>query len=224
MLDRSHKPHLGAMGYPHWLLDCLTDVSDANAPTLSKADAWAALQSNAQACMQCVLHETRSNVVFSDGNIDARLCLVGEAPGAQEDIQGKPFVGRAGQLLNQMLAAMGLTREEVMIINILKCRPPNNRDPKPDEIETCTPFLTQQLALIQPSVIFTLGRFAAQYITGSNEPMAKLRGRAHRYAGLDIPVVAGYHPAYLLRAPQEKAKAWEDCLTVMQLLSQQATA
>src|SRR5215813_6593648 len=165
-------------------------------------------------CTRCKLHPTRKNIVFGVGNPDAELVFIGEAPGANEDIQGEPFVGDAGQLLTRMIEAMGYRRDEVYIANILKCRPPGNRNPEPDEIESCEPFLKKQLAALRPRVIVALGKFAAQWLTGKPDAaISALRGKWHRYEG--IPVMPTYHPAYLLRTPGQKRAVWEDLQLVM---------
>ncbi len=162
-------------------------------------------------CVKCPLHSSRTQTVFGVGSASAEWMFVGEAPGVQEDLQGEPFVGRAGQLLNAMLAAIGLEREQVYIANVLKCRPPNNRDPQPHEVDCCEPYLLRQIELINPSIILALGRHAAHSLLKSDLPLAKLRGRRLTYHG--IPLVVTYHPAYLLRNPVDKRKAWDDlCL------------
>jgi DNA polymerase len=171
---------------------------------------WQHLTQQAINCTICDLHKTRKHVVFGVGNPKAELLIIGEAPGAQEDAKGEPFVGKAGQLLNNMLKAISLSREKVYIANILKCRPPNNRDPKPEEITSCTPFLTKQINFIQPKVILALGRFAAHFLLKCDIPMGKLRNKTHQYGEQDIPLIVTYHPAYLLRAPKDKYKAWQD--------------
>ncbi|MFT5089203.1 MAG: uracil-DNA glycosylase family 4 [Candidatus Latescibacterota bacterium] len=166
-------------------------------------------------CKNCRLGATRSKFVFGAGRVDADIMFVGEAPGADEDRSGEPFVGAAGQLLNKIIEAMGLAREDVFICNILKCRPPNNRDPQPDEIEECEPYLKRQIELIQPRVICTLGRFAAQTLLRSDQSMGRLRQEEHRYEG--IPLIATYHPAALLRNAQWKRPTWEDMKKVRRL-------
>jgi DNA polymerase len=173
-------------------------------------------------CTKCGLCETRTNTVFGQGDPAARLVFVGEAPGRDEDAQGLAFVGRAGQLLTKMIVAMGLTREEVFICNILKCRPPDNRDPAPDEISSCWPYLDEQLRIIQPEVIVALGKPAAQTLLRTTEGIGQLRGNWHDYytsgsplVGDPTPLMPTYHPAYLLRSPHEKGKAWSDLKMVM---------
>ncbi len=171
---------------------------------------WEALEARVKACTACDLHRTRTQVVFGVGNRNADWMIVGEAPGAEEDRRGEPFVGRAGQLLDAMLLAIGLRREEVYIANVLKCRPPNNRDPRPEEVEQCEPYLRRQVALVQPRLILAVGRIAAQNLLKTNAPLSRLRGRVHHYGESETPLVVTYHPAYLLRSPLEKRKAWED--------------
>ncbi len=167
-------------------------------------------------CRRCPLHRTRQRLVFGEGNPQAELVFVGEAPGADEDAQGRPFVGAAGQLLTKIIEAMKLRREEVYICNILKCRPPGNRNPQPDEIAACEPFLIRQLRAIRPRIICALGTFAAHTLLKSEAPIGALRGRFHSYQG--IPVMPTYHPAYLLRNPGGKKQVWEDVQMVMQAL------
>ncbi len=181
--------------------------TDAREAAISLMD-WQALEQAVKACTACGLRAGCTRTVFGVGNRQAEWLVIGEAPGADEDKQGEPFVGRAGQLLNSMLLAIGLKREQVYIANILKCRPPGNRDPKPEEAELCRPFLERQIALIQPKLILALGRIAAQNLLKTNIPIGKLRGQVHQVNG--IPVVVTYHPAYLLRSPSEKRKAWVD--------------
>lgn len=171
---------------------------------------WEALRARVAACTACELHRSRSQTVFGVGNRSADWLVIGEAPGADEDRQGEPFVGRAGQLLNSMLRAIGLPREQVYIANILKCRPPGNRDPKPEEAACCTPYLHRQIALLSPKLILVVGRIAAQKLLDTDVPLARLRGLVHRYGPLSTPLVVTYHPAYLLRSPGEKRKAWVD--------------
>ena len=171
---------------------------------------WPELEQAVRACTRCALHKTRTQAVFGVGNRQAQWLVIGEAPGADEDRQGEPFVGRAGQLLNSMLKAIGLDREQVYIANILKSRPPDNRDPLPEEVAACEPYLKRQIELIKPKVILAVGRIAAQNLLKTDTKIGALRGQRHVYPGSDIPVVVTYHPAYLLRSPQEKRKAWED--------------
>ncbi len=167
-------------------------------------------------CKQCSLHESRTQTVFGAGSSNADWLVIGEAPGADEDRQGEPFVGRAGKLLNSMLLAMGLRREQVFIANILKCRPPNNRDPKPEEVVACAAFLQQQIELIQPKIILAVGRIAAQNLLKVDTPIGKMRGNRYQHPDNNLPVIVTYHPAYLLRSPREKRKVWEDLKFAMQ--------
>ena len=167
-------------------------------------------------CTRCPLHKGRNKLVFGDDSPAARLMFVGEGPGADEDAQGIPFVGRAGQLLNNMIAAMGLKREEVYIANIVKCRPPGNRTPEPAEGNTCSPFLFRQIDVIRPQVLVALGATAATYLLGARQPLAGLRGRVHAFRGMQLIVT--YHPAYLLRDPRQKKEAWADLQIAMREL------
>ncbi len=171
---------------------------------------WDALEKAVSACTACDLHRGRTQTVFGTGDRNARWMVVGEAPGAEEDRQGEPFVGRAGQLLNAMLEAAGAPRERVYIANTLKCRPPDNRDPKADELAACRAFLDRQIALVEPELILVVGRIAAQALLASDQPIGKLRGTVHRYGERGTPLVATYHPAYLLRSPSQKRRAWDD--------------
>ena len=194
--------------------------SPAAAPAGAASDDWEALAAKVRSCTLCGLHRGRTQAVFGVGKHDASLFVVGEAPGADEDRQGEPFVGRAGQLLNGMLRSIGLPRSEVYIANILKCRPPNNRDPDPSESASCTPYLARQIELVQPRVLLAVGRISAQWLLQTDTPIGRLRGRVLTYGARNTPLVVTYHPAYLLRSPLEKAKAWTDLCLVKELLSQ----
>ncbi|HEY9181570.1 MAG TPA: uracil-DNA glycosylase [Gammaproteobacteria bacterium] len=187
---------------------------------VASEEVWSELAERVRGCMRCALHKTRTQTVFGVGRRDARLLVIGEAPGADEDRQGEPFVGRAGQLLNAMLRSIGLPRGEVYIANILKCRPPNNRDPLPEEASCCTPYLSQQIALVQPRVLLAVGRISAQWLLQTDTPIGRLRGRALTFGERNIPLVVTYHPAYLLRSPLAKATAWTDLCLVKDLLDQ----
>jgi DNA polymerase len=167
-------------------------------------------------CTRCALHKGRNKLVFADGSPDARLMFVGEGPGADEDAQGLPFVGRAGQLLNNMITAMGLKREEVYIANVVKCRPPGNRTPEPEEANTCLPFLFRQIDVVKPEVIVALGATAATYLLGQRQPLAGLRGRVHSFRKSKLIIT--YHPAFLLRDPRQKKEAWADLQIAMREL------
>ncbi len=185
-------------------------VAPMNLPTLES------VREELGECTRCKLHKGRHNIVFGVGNPSARLMFVGEAPGEDEDRQGFPFVGKAGQLLTKMIEAMGLARDDVYICNTVKCRPPNNRNPEPDELAACEPFLKGQLASVKPEVIVTLGKFAAQALLREATPITRLRGQWREYEG--IPLMPTFHPAYLLRSPGEKGKVWDDLKQVMKKL------
>ena len=182
------------------------------------AKALAEIREDLGDCQRCPLHATRNKLVFGAGDPDADLMFVGEAPGGDEDRQGEPFVGRAGQLLTKIIAAIGKTRDQVYIANILKCRPPGNRNPESSEIAVCSPFLDRQIEAIQPKVICALGTFAAQTMLNSKTPIGKLRGRAHPYNDFSL-LVPTFHPAYLLRSPGKKRETWEDMQMIMKLLA-----
>lgn len=171
---------------------------------------WATLRNKVASCTACDLHASRTQTVFGVGDETARLLIVGEAPGADEDRQGEPFVGRAGQLLNAMLQAVGLARETVYIANVLKCRPPGNRNPNAEEVAACQPFLLQQLSLIKPKLMLAVGGIAAHNLLDTDEAVGRLRKRVHYYGEAGTPLLVTYHPAYLLRRPEEKAKVWQD--------------
>jgi DNA polymerase len=233
-LDERRARLWSAMGLgPEWIQRAATAAAPATAPSSAGAGTasrsrgeriagmdWDELESAVSSCTACPLAASRQRTVFGVGNRAARWMLVGEAPGAEEDARGEPFVGQAGRLLDNMLAAVGLTREgsspaSVYIANVLKCRPPGNRNPAPDEVACCEPFLQRQIALVQPRLILVMGRFAAQSLLGTDASIASLRGRVHtiEVAGRRVAVVVTYHPAYLLRNLADKAKSWADlCL------------
>jgi DNA polymerase len=190
-------------------------VSDA-VPAADRAAALRILREELGDCTRCALHAGRNKIVFGDGSPNARILFVGEGPGADEDAQGLPFVGKAGQLLNNMIAAMGLKREEVYIANVVKCRPPGNRTPEPEEANTCSPFLFRQIDIVRPEVIVALGATAATYLLGQRQPLAGLRGRVHTWRGSKLIVT--YHPAFLLRDPRQKKEAWADLQIAMREL------
>ncbi len=196
--------------------DAPPDIFEKPEEGLSKLD-WGQLQQRVAQCQLCELHKTRSQTVFGTGSQTADLMIIGEAPGAEEDKQGEPFVGRAGSLLNAMLLAMGFKRQQVYIANILKCRPPGNRDPHKDEEMHCHGYLQRQVELLQPKVILAVGRIAAQQLLASQDPLGRLRGQLYRYG--NTPLVVTYHPAYLLRSPDQKGKAWQDLQKALKLLS-----
>jgi uracil-DNA glycosylase len=242
-MPRDKKSYLDALEIPIWRAKKQTLVStlpielqketkpqldtihDNNAQNFSIKNAnlnWIELQNKVKACQLCELCKTRTQTVFGVGNEQADLLLVGEAPGANEDLQGEPFVGRGGMLLTSMIKSIGLERNKVYIANILKCRPPNNRDPSPSEVQVCTPFLREQIALIKPKLIVAVGRIAAQFLLNTEDSMASLRGRIHSYQvnGNEVPLMVIYHPAYLLRSPREKRKAYLDMLAIEKMIAQ----
>ena len=182
----------------------------------AKPAALKAIREDIGDCTRCRLHKGRKNIVFGVGNVNADIMFIGEGPGADEDEQGEPFVGRAGQLLNNMIAAMGLKRQDVYIANVVKCRPPGNRTPEKDECDMCGPFLLRQIEVIRPKVIVALGAVAAKYLLAINDSMANLRGRWYDLKGSKLAVT--YHPAYLLRDPRQKKEAWKDLQMVMKYL------
>lgn len=222
---RGRSAHLAAMGIDVWRKRSAAApagvVREPVAPPPTGATTvrdgvalmgWDELRAVVATCRACPLHAGRTQTVFGVGDPRADWLFIGEAPGADEDRLGEPFVGRAGQLLNSMLFALGTTRERVYIANVLKCRPPRNRDPEPSEAHCCRPFLDRQIELIAPKIIVGLGRTAAQQLLQTDTPIGRLRGRVHHYPLTDrrVPVVVTYHPAYLLRSPQEKPKVWSD--------------
>jgi uracil-DNA glycosylase family 4 len=185
----------------------------AAAPTSKQREAaydWPQLKERVAACTRCGLAATRTQTVFGVGNLHAEWLVVGEAPGAEEDRVGEPFVGRAGQLLNSMLRSIGLARDDVYIANVLKCRPPHNRDPLASETNECLPFLDQQIALLKPKIMLSVGRIAAHNLLRTDVSLGRLRQKVHTFGAARVPLVVTYHPAYLLRTPAEKRKAWED--------------
>ena len=194
----------------------------AAVPAEERAAALETIREDLGDCTRCALHKGRNTIVFGVGNPAARLMFVGEGPGADEDAQGLPFVGRAGQLLNNMIAAMGLKREDCYIANVVKCRPPGNRTPEPDEANTCAPFLFRQIDVVKPQVLVALGATAATYLLGARQPLAALRGRVHAFRGMSLIVT--YHPAFLLRDPRQKKEAWADLQIAMKELGLKAPA
>lgn len=202
------KKYLKEMGIDLWRSKNATEDNPQASVT------WQKLEKQVTACSLCDLYRTRTKVVFGAGDRNAKIMFIGEAPGANEDLQGEPFVGRAGKLLNAMLQSIGLKRSDVYIGNILKCRPPGNRDPQPREVQLCTPYLQQQIALIQPKMLVAVGRIAAQFLLNTMESMGRLRGKVYQYGPQNIPLIVTYHPAYLLRSPDEKRKAYMDFLTL----------
>lgn len=212
--------YLAAMGIEVFRLRDRAGTGDASPRDPAEIGAldFAALEDTVSRCTRCGLHSSRTRTVFGVGRPDADLMVIGEAPGADEDRQGEPFVGIAGRLLNAMLGAIGLAREDVFIANILKCRPPGNRDPRPDEIASCTPYLERQIELVAPRAVLAVGRIAAQHLLQSNQPVGRLRGKVASFGPGQTPIVVTYHPAYLLRSPEAKAKAWQDLCLVRRLI------
>jgi len=216
--EQQRRAYLDALGIDVWLPR--NDPDSAADPTMPAAQVatnldldWDALRAAVVDCRRCSLCESRTQTVFGVGNTDADWMIIGEAPGAEEDRRGEPFVGRAGKLLDEMLRAVGLDRSTAFIANILKCRPPNNRDPKPEESAACRGYLQRQVELVAPRIILAVGRIAAQLLLDTDVPVGRLRGKVHRLG--EIPLVVTYHPAYLLRSPSQKRKAWDDlCLAV----------
>lgn len=220
--ETQRRAYLDALGVDLWLP---RDEEQEQAPGGgAAADAggldWAPLRDCVAACTRCELHRGRTQTVFGVGNRDASWLFIGEAPGAEEDRRGEPFVGRAGKLLDEMLRAIGQSRETVFIANVLKCRPPNNRDPKPDEAAACRAYLDRQIELIRPDIIIAVGRIAAHNLLGSDTPVGRLRGKRHMLG--DVPLVVTYHPAYLLRSPSQKRKVWDDLCLARDILEERA--
>ena len=222
---KAQPPHRAPQGAPDHSLRVTPDQppsADADADAVAAMD-WPALRQAVAGCQACGLCASRQQTVFGVGNVHARLMVVGEAPGEQEDQSGEPFVGAAGQMLDRMLAALGLGREpalaerQVFIANALKCRPPRNRNPAPDELAACRPYLERQVALVQPRVILAMGAVAVQSLLGSDAPIGRLRGQVHRWQG--VPLVVTYHPAYLVRQAAHKARAWDDLCLAAQVLA-----
>lgn len=208
------QPELGAELVP----PAAPPVLGAEPPS-TQGMSWDELAQRVQDCRACAqLVANRTRTVFGVGNRAARLMVIGEAPGVDEDRQGEPFVGRAGQLLNRMLLAMGLARDQVFIANVLKCRPPQNRDPNGEEAAQCEPFLLRQIELVEPAVILSVGRISAQNLLNTETPVGQLRGRIFPFGARKIPLVVTYHPAYLLRSPEQKAKAWDDLQLALRTL------
>ena len=222
-MDPRRVAYLKALDVDVWERRDLARPEAVAATVLQSAapSGWAELERAVKTCTLCPLHQTRTQAVFGVGNRNAQWMVIGEAPGADEDRQGEPFVGRAGQLLNSMLKAIGLKREQVFIANILKSRPPNNRDPRPEEVRACIPYLFRQVELVNPKLILCVGRIAAQTLLETDTPIGKLRGQLHRIAG-NRPMVVTYHPAYLLRSPGEKRKSWADLLLALRTFEQVA--
>ena len=221
------QQYLDALGVRQWRLRHGPAQLEANAGDATvveqeadvSGDAWPQLEQRVAACTACELHRGRTQTVFGSGSKSARWMIVGEGPGAEEDRRGEPFVGRAGQLLDAMLKAAGFTRESVYIANIVKCRPPSNRDPRSEESAACAGFLQAQIELLRPALILAVGRVAAQNLLSISEPLGEMRGKPFFYEnGIKVPVVVTYHPAYLLRSPSAKAQSWQDLRFALDLL------
>jgi uracil-DNA glycosylase family 4 len=197
---------LKAMDIPVWIARGTDNVPEDIPPATieDKESTWESLEETVSGCVKCPLHRSRTQTVFGVGNRCAEWMIIGEAPGADEDRQGEPFVGKAGKLLNEMLRAAGFGRDDVYIANILKCRPPRNRDPEPEEVAACAGYLNRQVEMIAPRLILAVGRIAAQNLLQQDQPVGQLRGSVHHYGRLKVPVVVTYHPAYLLRSPGQK--------------------
>ena len=223
--DLQHE-YLKAMGIQQWVVRN-RDTAVAEVEPVAEQfpedvqPVWQILEEQVSTCTRCALHECRTQTVFGTGNRNADWMIIGEAPGAEEDKQGEPFVGRAGMLLNEMLFAAGYQRADVFIGNILKCRPPANRDPSADEISSCQPYLQRQIQLIEPKLILAVGRVAAQGLLQTTTQVGRLRGTMHSYGEKEIPLIVTYHPAYLLRSPLEKRKVWIDMQFAQAVFKQQ---
>lgn len=217
--EHQRRAYLEALGIDVWLP---RDEVGAQAEDVAETDAhpdvltWDDLRAAVAACTSCSLHAGRTQTVFGVGDPQADWMVIGEAPGAEEDRRGEPFVGRAGKLLDEMLRAVGQSRDRVFIANILKCRPPNNRDPKAEESAACRGYLQRQIELIEPKIILAVGRIAAQLLLETDEPVGRLRGSRHQLG--NTPLVVTYHPAYLLRSPSQKRKAWDDLCLATRLM------
>lgn len=217
------KQHLQALGIQLWepreteMVNTKITLPANSSNDLSNCS-WDEVRQKVISCTLCPLSKTRINAVFGNGNQRAELLLIGEAPGANEDKQGEPFVGRAGLLLNEMLLSIGIKREDAFVTNVVKCRPPENRDPLPNEVATCAPYLAKQIEFLQPKLIIAVGRVAAQHLLESTETIGKLRSKMHSYGTNKIPLAVIYHPAYLLRSPGEKAKAYGDLIKIKSMI------
>ena len=216
MIREEFRSHLHTIGIAVW--------SRRYQPSTSKTDdvlpGWNSLSSTVRACRKCQLHRTRASTVLGAGSKSPPCLIIGEAPGAEEDRIGEPFVGRAGHLLTAMLRSIGLTREQVYITNMVKCRPPGNRDPLEEEIESCEPYLLRQIEMLSPKVIVATGRIAAQSLLHTTEPLGRLRGRVHSHGATLLPMIVTYHPAYLLRRPRQKSESWDDLRLLKSIMEQ----
>ena len=221
MLRERQRQYLEAIGIDLWVPRATTPATVAPTEVADLSLQWQRLVEEVRTCQRCPLHATRTQGVLGVGPRRADWLVIGEAPGAEEDRRGEPFVGAAGQLLDAMLRAIGLDRRtNVYIANVLKSRPPNNRDPKPEEVAACLPYLVRQIGLLQPKIMLAVGRIAAQNLLATDAPLGRLRGRVHRFGERQTPLVVTYHPAYLLRTPADKRKAWEDLKFARSVYSQ----
>ena len=225
--ESERRAYLEALGVDVWELrgsnaEEHVVIADKTPPQETTLLEWPELRETVSGCTLCSLHKTRTQTVFGVGSEQADWMIIGEAPGAEEDRRGEPFVGRAGKLLDEMLRAVGLARDAVFIANTLKCRPPNNRDPTADEAAACRAYLDRQISLLKPKLILAVGRIAAQNLLGTDAPLGRLRGQKHYLNDGQLPVVVTYHPAYLLRSPTQKRKAWQDLCLARQIANELA--
>ncbi len=226
--EHERLKYLEALGIDVWVpRDQDSEPASGHADTtviaVSVTQDWEELRATVAGCTRCPLHQHRTQTVFGVGNRDADWMIIGEAPGAEEDRRGEPFVGRAGKLLDEMLRAVGQDRSTAFIANILKCRPPNNRDPFADEASACRGYLERQIDMVNPRLILAVGRIAAQHLLCSDAPVGRMRGRVHSLNNRQVPVVVTYHPAYLLRSPSQKRKVWDDLRLAMQTVEESQT-
>jgi DNA polymerase len=226
--ERDRLEYLGALGIDVWVPreqagQSVPDLVEVTVTADDPVPDWTELQASVAGCTRCPLHKSRTQTVFGVGNRHADWMIIGEAPGAEEDRRGEPFVGRAGKLLDEMLRAVGLDRGTVFITNILKCRPPGNRDPAADEAAACRDYLERQIEMIKPRLVLAVGRIAAQQLLHTDSPLGRLRGRAHSLTSGQVPLVVTYHPAYLLRSPSQKRKVWEDLCLARQIAQELST-
>lgn len=221
--EQQRRAYLEALGIDVWLPRDQADPEAVvvNSSIDSEGMDWSALREAVAGCTRCPLHQSRTQTVFGVGDPAADWMIIGEAPGAEEDRRGEPFVGRAGKLLDEMLRAVGHKRDSVFIANILKCRPPNNRDPSTQESSECRAYLERQIELVQPKIILAVGRIAAQLLLATDTPVGRLRGSRHLLG--DTPLVVTYHPAYLLRSPSQKRKAWDDLCLARRIAAEAST-
>jgi len=225
--EARRRAYLEALGVDVWALRrsaAEENLEQVNDTPLQESEGlnWPELRDEVAACTLCSLHRTRTQTVFGVGSESADWMIIGEAPGAEEDRRGEPFVGRAGKLLDEMLRSVGLARDDVFIANLLKCRPPQNRDPAVGEAAACRSYLDRQIALLAPKLILAVGRIAAQHLLETDAPLGRLRGKKHYLNNGQLPVVVTYHPAYLLRSPTQKRKAWQDLCLARQIVKELA--